>query len=187
MIPIVKPGKENSDEPSKFHPINLLNVGGKVLEKLLINRINHQIYSPPLMSRSQYGFMPQKSTTDAAMAVKGFVEKALAAGDIVVLISLDVKGTFNAAFWPSILNGLKDYNCSKNLYNLSKSYFSDRSAFISSNNRVLRKTVTKGAPQGSCSGPRYWNIQYNSLLNTPFMKHTKSRSFCRRLNTGGKK
>jgi hypothetical protein len=60
------------------------------------------------MSENQYGFMPQKSTLDAAMAVKGFVEPALAVGDIVVLISLDVKGAFNAAFWPSILNGLKD-------------------------------------------------------------------------------
>jgi hypothetical protein len=83
------------------------------------------------------------------MAVKGFVHPALAAGDIVVLISLDVKGAFDAAFWPSILNCLKDYNCSKNLYNLSKSYFSGRSAVISSKNIVIHKTVTKGAPQGS--------------------------------------
>ena len=38
---------------------------------------------------------------------------------------------------------------------------------------MLHKTVTKGAPQGSCCGPGYWNILYNSLLNTPFLKHTK--------------
>jgi hypothetical protein len=71
------------------------------------------------------------------MAFKGFVEPALVAGYIVVLINLDVKDAFNAAFWPSILNGLKDYNCSKNVYNLSKIYFSDRSAVISSNNIVI--------------------------------------------------
>ena len=41
VIPIVKPGKDTSDEVSKFRPISLLNVGGKVLEKVLINRINH--------------------------------------------------------------------------------------------------------------------------------------------------
>jgi hypothetical protein len=41
--------------------------------------------------------MPQKSTTDAAMAVKGFVEKVLVAGDIVALISFDVKVAFDAA------------------------------------------------------------------------------------------
>jgi len=41
LIPIIKPGKENSYEVSKYHPISLLNIGGKVLEKLMINRINH--------------------------------------------------------------------------------------------------------------------------------------------------
>jgi ribonuclease HI len=177
LIPIVKPGKENSDEVSKYRPISLLNTGGKILEKLLINRINHQVFSHDHMSKNQYGFMPQRSTTDAAMAVKGFVEEGLAAGDIIVLISLDVKGAFDAAWWPSILNGLQASNCPKNLYNLSKSYFSQRSAVISSNNVSIQRTVTKGSPQGSCCGPGYWNIQYNSLLNLQFTKRTKAVAF----------
>jgi hypothetical protein len=33
IIPIVKPGKENSLYPSKYRPISLINIGGKVLEK----------------------------------------------------------------------------------------------------------------------------------------------------------
>jgi len=107
LIPIVKPGKENSDEVSKFRPISLLNTGGKVLEKLLINRINHNVFARDIMNKNQYGFTPQRSTSDAAMAVKEFVEEGLAAGEITVLISLDVKGAFDAAWWPSILNGLK--------------------------------------------------------------------------------
>jgi hypothetical protein len=111
------------------------------------------------------------------MAVKGFVEEGLAAGEIIVLISLDVKGAFDAAWWPSILNGLKAYNCPKNLYNLSKSYFSQRSAVLSSNNASIQRAVTKGAPQGSCCGPGYWNILYNSLLNIQFMKSFKAVAF----------
>jgi hypothetical protein len=66
---ITKPGKENSEDVSIFHPINLLNTGGKVLEKVLINRINHHIYSHDLMSTNQYGFTPRSSTIDTAMAV----------------------------------------------------------------------------------------------------------------------
>jgi len=121
LIPTVKPGKEYSDDVIKFSPISLLNAGGKVLEKLLINRINHHVFAHD-MNKNQYGFTPQRSTTDAAMAVKGFIEEGLAAGEIIVLISLDAKGAFDAAWWPSILNGLNAHNCPKNLYNLSKSY-----------------------------------------------------------------
>jgi len=60
IIPIAKPGKENSMIPSKYRPISLINIGGKVLEKLLINRINHHMYKNELLTDSQYGFTPQK-------------------------------------------------------------------------------------------------------------------------------
>jgi hypothetical protein len=113
LIPIVKPGKENSDDVSKFRPISLLNTGEKVLEKLLISRINHHVFVRDTMNKNKYGFTPQRSSTDAAMAVKGFAEDGLAAGKIIVLISLNVKGVFDADWWPSILNGLKAYNCPK--------------------------------------------------------------------------
>ena len=60
-----------------------------MLEKLLINRINHNVFGHDIMNKNQYGFTPQRGTTDATMAVKGFVEEGLAAGEIIVLISLD--------------------------------------------------------------------------------------------------
>jgi hypothetical protein len=44
IIPLIKPGKENSTDP-----ISLLNIGGKVLEKLLINTINHSMYKNKLL------------------------------------------------------------------------------------------------------------------------------------------
>jgi len=70
IIPITKPSKENSMDPSKYRPIGPLIIGGKVLEKLLINRINHHMYKNDLLTDSQYGFTPQKSTTDAAIEEK---------------------------------------------------------------------------------------------------------------------
>jgi hypothetical protein len=120
IIPIVKPGKEGSTEPTKYRPIILLNVGGKVLEKLLIDRINHHIYSPRLLNGNQYGFIPQRSTVDAAIAVTGFVKENLQQRKCVILASLDVRGAFDAAWWPSILCNLRDLRCPNNLYTLTQ-------------------------------------------------------------------
>jgi hypothetical protein len=53
LIPITKPGKENSEDVSKFRPISLPNIGGKVLEKVLINRINHYVSSHDLVNNNQ--------------------------------------------------------------------------------------------------------------------------------------
>jgi hypothetical protein len=97
LIPIIKPGKENRYKVSKYRPISLLNVGGKVLEKVMINRINHHVYTNDYINKNQYGFTPQSSIIDAAMAVKAFVEEGLSTGEVAVLVSLDVEGAFNSA------------------------------------------------------------------------------------------
>ena len=82
-------GRENSTEVSKFRPISLLKVGAKILDKILINRIMHHVFSKDLMQSNQYRFTPQRSTVDAAMAVKEFVERCLVDRGVVVLVSLD--------------------------------------------------------------------------------------------------
>jgi len=81
----------------KFRPISLINVGGKVLGKILINRIMHHVYTNNLLNHNQFGFTPQKSTTDTAIRVKKFVEDRLWEGLITILVSLDVRGAFDAA------------------------------------------------------------------------------------------
>jgi hypothetical protein len=40
LIPNVKPGKQDNEEVTKFRPISLLNIEGKIMEKILITRIN---------------------------------------------------------------------------------------------------------------------------------------------------
>jgi len=59
------------------------------------------------MKTNQYGFTPQNGTIDAVMEVKHFVIEGLAAGEVIVLVSLDVRDAFDAAWWTSILNSLR--------------------------------------------------------------------------------
>ena len=56
---IAKPFQENTMQPSKYRPISLLKIGGKVLEKPQINTINHPMYKNQLLIDSQDGFTPQ--------------------------------------------------------------------------------------------------------------------------------
>jgi len=52
VIPVIKPAKENSLDPSEYRPISLLNMGGKILDKLLINRINYHLYKNELLTKN---------------------------------------------------------------------------------------------------------------------------------------
>jgi hypothetical protein len=139
VIPITKPGKAESEEAFKFRPISLLNTGGKVLEKLLVNRINHLVYSRGHMKKNQFGFKPQKSTIDLAMVVKEFVQESMAEGDVIALVSLDVQGAIDAAWWPAILKEMRDCGSPKNLYKLTKSYFTQRTAILATNSIRIEK------------------------------------------------
>jgi hypothetical protein len=98
-------------------------------------------------------------------------------GHIAVLVSLDIKDAFDAAWCPSILKTLKEFNCPKNLYNLAKSYLSERTAIFTTRSMQMEREVTNGCPQGYCCGPGFWNIQYNSLLNLEFGKRTKAIAY----------
>jgi len=144
-----------------------------VLEKIMINRINHHVYSRGYMNENQYGFRQQKCTIDAGMAIKDFVQQELAAGEVIALVSLDVQGEFDATWWRGILNELREYECPRNLYELTKSYFPQR--IVSWSTKCLRmdNEISRGCPQVSCSGPGLWKLQYNSLLELKYMKRTK--------------
>jgi len=50
------------------------------------------------------------------MEAKKFIEPVLKNRAEVIMTNLDVKGAFDAAFWPSILHGLKEFSCPRNLY-----------------------------------------------------------------------
>jgi hypothetical protein len=41
------------------------------------------------------------------MAVKEFVQQGFSRGEITATVSLDVEGTFNSAWWPSVLKNRK--------------------------------------------------------------------------------
>ena len=85
------------------------------METLMIDRISFQVHSNDLFNDNQYGFIPQKGNVDAAMEVKSFIEESLRVKQCAVIVNLDVKEAFDAAWWPSILKQLRELKCPKNL------------------------------------------------------------------------
>ena len=177
VLPIIKPGKEESGDLSKYRPISLLNTEGKVLEKLLIQRIMHHVYTTEALNKNQYGFTPQKSTVDAAMEVRQYIEPHIEKGGVAITISLDVQEAFGSAWWPAILQRLRDTNCPRNLYHLTQDYMRGRKAVMAINNLSAERSITKGCPQRSCCGPGLWNLQYDTLLNIQYKAHTRVMAF----------
>lgn len=160
-----KPNKPDYRDPNSYRPISLLSVFTKILEKLLINRIMDLLRKNNQISANQYGFTPQRCTEDALHSLKNFIKNAYNKKGFALVISLDISGAFNYCWWPKVLNQLRIKGCPNNLLALSRSYFSNRKSKIWYLNREYMRTITVGCPQGSASGPWFWNVCYDDIFD----------------------
>ncbi len=67
---IYKGNDKDKRNPKSYRPISLLPVLGKMLEKLLINRLMFSLNKRDQLSEAQYGFTPQKRTEDLLIDMK---------------------------------------------------------------------------------------------------------------------
>ena len=56
------------------------------------------------------------------------------------MTSLDIQGAFHSAWWPVILQGLRDFNYPRNLYKLSKEFFNNRTVVMTTKNYTIERT-----------------------------------------------
>jgi ribonuclease HI len=162
VIILRKPGKESYSEAKSYRPIGLLPVMGKILEKLMVSRLRWHLL--PKMSTSQYGFMPQKSTEDSLYDLMQHLNKKLSAKKLTTLISLDIEGAFDNAWWPAIKLRLAEERCPLNIRRLMDSYLSQRSVRVRYAGEEVIKETNKGCVQGSIGGPTLWNLLLDPLL-----------------------
>lgn len=161
---IPKPNPTTTDSPKAYRPICLLPVLGKALDGLMINRINWHMHSNGLLSPAQYGFVPQKSTVDAIRTVIEFAQTAKETSKHCLLISLDVSNAFNSAQWHLIKHQLRNKDCPRNLFLLADDYLRNRMVITETESDLIVQQQYEGCPQGSRSGPGFWNIFYDDLL-----------------------
>ncbi|KAF8773449.1 Retrovirus-related Pol polyprotein type-1 like protein [Argiope bruennichi] len=144
--------------------ISLLSTLGKCFERLIVNRLAWRLHKNNYFNKNQFGFMPQKCTEDALLNLNKFVLKGKKRNLHTILVFLDIKGAFDNAWWPDIMDLLKGSNIPGNLFAVISSFLKDITASLSLGHSSKERILQRGCPQGSVSGPFLWNIIINDLL-----------------------
>jgi len=113
---------------------------------------------------------------DAALEVREYIEPHLIRGELAIILSIDVQGSFGLAWWPAILQRLRHKMTHETLLLSTRVPEGEKSGHDKNNFRI-DKTITRGSPQGGCSGPGIWNIQYDTVLNLQYKKNTRVIAF----------
>lgn len=159
---LLRKGPDKPPEaPSSYRPICMLDTTGKLLERLLLQRLDEHLdsFGGRRLAQNQYGFRKGIGTESAvgkvlelaALAATGPGQK-----DLCVLVALDVKNAFNTLRWPVIDEALRAKKTPEYLVDILRSWLSDRTLLTGA--EMAPRPVTCGVPQGSVLGPVLWNV-----------------------------
>jgi hypothetical protein len=103
VIPIPKPGRDHSD-PSNYRPISLLSSISKILERVILKRLNAFISGHNILPNHQFGFRAAHSTSHQLNRVVRHVKNTRAQEESTGVLLLDVERAFDSVWLDALLH-----------------------------------------------------------------------------------
>lgn len=170
---LLRKGDKPLNDPSSYRPLCMLDSLGKLLECLMLRRLEERIDDLGGLSPMQHGFRKGKSTIDAISEVVNIATQAKMLGGYCAIITLDIKNAFNTVKWEVVLEAFRNKGVDGYLYNIVADYLDNRILLYETENGMKEYRITAGVPQGSVLGPFLWNVMYDGLLNLVLQEGAK--------------
>lgn len=151
---IPKPNKADLSSPRSYRPIALLSVLGKGLERLIARQMSWTSISHKVLSTHQFGALPLRSSVDLTTCLTHDVEHALNLNGSASLLTLDIKGAFDAVLPGRLIRRLREQGWAPNLTKWLSSFVTRRTIQVRLDGTTGPKTnIECGLPQGSPISP----------------------------------
>ena len=163
-VVIPKPGKETYTNPKAFRIINLSSFLLKLMEKLILWYLNHDMGMSDSLSSDQFGFRRGHSTEAAIHKLVSKIEESIIHGNFALGIFLDIEGAFDNIAFRAIERALYKAGVPAMIISWIHHLIRNRIVSFSLGDFSTLRKILKGFPQGGILSPFLWNIVIEELI-----------------------
>ena len=164
QVVLIPKSRKHDGSASDYRPITLLPVISKILDKIILSRLQEISLENNWFCKQQYAFIPGRSANQALLQYSTLASNALKTRRPTIALHLDIKGAFDSVWAPLLIKRLDDLNCPPLLINWIQNYLTDRTQSFNSSSLSVSVQVSKSTPQGGSLSPFLWNLLIDPLL-----------------------
>ena len=155
VTPVYKKG--DSGNPENYRAIALLSIPGKVLNKILLEKIREK--TEPFTSESQFGFRPKRGTVHAIFIARQIMEKAREKGIKLHCNFIDFKSAFDTIWRKALWKMLRAVGVNKKIVNIVENMYNKTVCAVAVDGYTTEWfEVMIGVRQGCLLSPTLFNV-----------------------------
>mgnify|MGYP000185625789 CR=1 FL=1 len=158
IVPLAKT-RTSSILPQNYRPISLLNFLGKILEKIIMNRLQQYLTDPQRIHHEQFGFKAQHNTILPLYRLHFHITEAFKEKKHTVTTFLDISQAYDTIWIEGLIYKLIQLEFPDSYIHILHSFLTQRTFQVRYDGYLSTiRTSTAGVPQGAILSPTLYSL-----------------------------